>query len=927
MPTGSVIGREAELAAAVAACQGAAAGHGSVLIVVGDPGIGKTALLGAVGPADSGWHLLRSTGVEAEMAVPYATLQALLWPLRDELDELETGQARLLKGVLDLGPAAGATTFAIGAATLALLSNSSREKPTIVIVDDAHWADVGTQEVLCFVGRRLDAERIALLVGVREGEPCLLADERAFARLQLAGLDPDEARMLLDRSSTEGLAPSVREALLRICNGSPLGLIELPRFLSAAQRRGEEPLPAPLAVGRLVQRAFAARASSLDLDARRALVLLAAAGEADVAFLLGVGVTADAVDHVESSGLAYQRAGTLVFGHPLVQAAVYGAATANERREAHRQLASATAGARRAWHLGKAASGPDELVAAALQEAANEARLAGGLIAEAQALERAAELTPDLEVRARRLLGASRAWRRAGRLEHSTSILERAVPLAASVRTRAELQLERGSNLVREGECLAASGLMVEEAERAAPAEPTLAGQMLARAAIAAHVLSDAPGAIAFAERACSLVGAAGDRAELEAVTALVEVRTAAGAPPDEQDFALVRRAAQLLEQPGLRAGSEEVHWIAYCLALHERDDEARRMSDRSLTETRASGDVWNLCYALYARAAIEQASGRLDIARPYASEAVALAEEIGEPWRFNEALAVMSDVEAARGIPEEFQRLQDAKRGYGARDPAREFYVAGGLGTAHLACARFDEAISFLETAARFVHSGPARAWYHLVPLELADAYLGAGKRRAAETVLRDVGPEIDGCLLSRPKAKLARVRALASPDSRYEAAFAEVITMLDEVPNYLERARVELGWGERLRRAGRPEDAAVHLERALVRFKALGAVGWAERTRLELETASGKTRQVQPRRTDVLSAQELRVAQHAAGGMRDREIAAALYLSPRTVEFHLQQAYRKLDVSNRTQLAAVLAGDDVRPITQVSEPVPKVQ
>ena len=921
-----LLGRTHELAAISAICRGAVAGRGSVLVVSGGPGIGKTALLAAAAASSSDWDVVRATAVEAESAVAFTTLQALLWPVRDRVDELEASQAALLRGILQLGPLVETSTFTVGAATLALLSVASEQRPIVALVDDVQWADAASQEVLCFVGRRLELEPVAVLAGLREGEASLLVEEGSFARLSLEALGAEEARSLLERSSPDELAPSVLERLLDAAAGNPLGLIELPLILTAAQRRGEEPLPAALEAGPLVQRSFAARASKLDADARRALLLLAASGEADPALLLRVAVRPEAIDSVESSGLVTRRAGRLVFHHPLVQSAVYSAATPSDRREAHYTLASAVDGARRAWHLAEAAVGPDESVAELLEAAAGDARLAGGLAAEAQALERAAELTPESEQQARRFLAAARSWRRAGRVEHARAIVERALLLSAAVRTRAEFQLERGAALVREHEVEAPLGLLLAEADQAAPIEPKLAAQMLVRAALAAHIRPDPSAAIALAERACALAGRDGDRAELEAINALVEVRTAAGVPPEEQDFALVARAAQLLEHPELRVGSEEAYWISYCLALHEHDEQARRLSDRALAETRAAGDVWNLCSMLYARAAIEQLTGRIDTARTYASEGVALAEEIGESWRLCEAYGLLAEVEAGRGSTEECMRAADSRlEHWGGQDPLQEFYRANGLGFACLACGRFDESVSYLEAAVKYVDSGAARAWYHLIPLELADAYLGVGRKRDAEAMVRAAAPAIESCRLVRPAAKLARVRGLLVPEGKIDSAFAEALALLERAPHLLEQARVELCWGERLRRAGRSADALAHLEHAVARFEALGAVGWAERTRGELEAATGSTRPAQPRITDDLTAQELRVAGHAAAGMRDREIAALLYLSPRTVESYLQSAYRKLGVSNRTQLAGMLAADGIRPVGVITKPVPR--
>jgi DNA-binding CsgD family transcriptional regulator len=401
-------------------------------------------------------------------------------------------------------------------------------------------------------------------------------------------------------------------------------------------------------------------------------------------------------------------------------------------------------------------------------------------------------------------------------------------------------------------------------------------------------------------------------------VNALVEARTAAGQPPDDRDLALVARAAELLESPHLRRGSDVQHWIAYCLALHELDVQARRVSDRAIAEVRAAGDVWSLCYALYARAAIEAVTGRIDTARTWATDAVALAEDIGEPWRLSEAYAVLVEVEAARGTVEECARANEVKRANWPRDPNAEFYYRLPLGRAHLACGHVHQAVEHLERAAASFVGGAARGWYQLVPLDLAEAYAFAGRKAEAEALVRDVAGGIEASPLRRPRAMLGRVHALLASEAHLDVAFGAAREPLEGVPHLLEEARIELCWGERLCAAGRARDAVPHLEHAAARFDALGAVGWSGRTRRALELATGTTRSAEPRRTDVLTPQELRVARHAASGMRDREIAALLYLSPRTVEAYLQSAYRKLDVANRTQLAGVLAADGVRPLVE---------
>ena len=895
-----LIGREAELRRAAEACRDAVGGRGSVLVVAGEPGIGKTALLATAAESSDEWRSVAVTGVEAESAIAFATLQALLWPLREALDEVEAGQAALLHGILELGPSVEATTFAVAAAALTLLSTAAEAAPLVLIIDDVQWADLPSQEALAFVGRRLEHERIALLAGWRDDEPSPFAEERLFAHVRLEGLGPEDAHALLGAAAPGELDAAVADRLVDACAGNPLGLIELPLALTEAQRHGVELLPASLEAGPLVQRAFAARAGGLGTEARHALLLIAAAGDAELSVLAQAGVSVSTLDEIEGARLV-SRGETVRFRHPLMRAAVYGAASAAERRGAHRSLAEIVEGARRAWHLAEAADGPDEEAANALQAAAERARAAGGAAAEAQAIERAAVLRANDDERARDLLAGAHAWRRAGRIEHAEALLSRALDLAGEEATRGRVQLERGYNLIRATRYREAYELLLAEARQAEARDPELAARLYAATTLAANVYPEAQSPLGYGERAVGLAGARGDDVELEALFALITARMARPVPPDEEDDRLVARAAELLERPGLRTG-EQPHWIAYALAELEHDDEARALSDVALVEARAGGDAWSLSYGLYARAVVELVGGRVDSARTWVADALPLAEQVGEVWRIEQANAVREEIEAACG-----NSLEDE----------------GGLqrGRSLLALGRFEDAAPLLETAVRELAGGSPRAWYRLVPMDLAEACVGMGKASEAERVLHDAGPAVDGCRLVRPRARLARVRALLAPEAKIDAAFAESAGLLEDRPHPLEHGRIELCWGERLRRVGRSSDARPHLERALTQFEALNAPGWAARTRAELEAVGGEPRPAQPRRTDALTPQELRVARHAASGLRDREIAAKLYLSPRTVESYLHHAYQKLDVSNRTQLAGVLAAEGIWAETPVAE------
>ena len=903
-----LLGRDAELETALSVCHAAAEGRGGVLTIVGEPGIGKTALLAAVAD-ECELTIVRATAVEAERAVAFATLQALLWPLRHDLGEVERGQADILRGTLRLGPPSAASAFAVGAATLSLVSIVAERTPLVVIVDDVHWADEASQDACLFVARRLEREPVALLVGVREGEASPFEDESAFGRVDLRGLPEQEARAVLAAVDRD-LASSVVDELLAMCAGNPLGLVELPRALSEEERRGEVPLASRLPSGPLVQRAFSARLEALDDRARQAALMLAAVGEARVDLLVHAGVERGAIAALEESGLIVRRAERLTFRHPLAQTAVYAAAKVGERRDAHRRLAGVLDGARRAWQLAEAADGPDAHVADALEEAAEEARAAGGVAAQAQGMERAADLTSDDEDRARRLIEAALAWKRAGRIAHAEALLDKAAELARDPEHRARVVLERGNALIARYEERAAYDLLVAEAESAITTAPKLATRLLVYAQLAAVIAGDPGDALHLAERARSLAGGDADYAELEAVNALHSARMLRPVPPRHEDLALVARSAEVLERLELRSSYDDAPWIAYCLALHERDGEARALSDVVLRESRATGDVWMLAYALFARAALEQAVGRLDTARGFATEGVALAAELGEPWRLSEANGILAEVESGCADVDACRAALDAMARPDERGALR------GLGFASLGAGRFQDAVALLERANALDQHGVARAWYHQLPLELSEAYACVGRVDEATALLDALAPGIERAPLLRPRAAFGRLRALVAPPGCVDEAFAGSLTALEQAPHPLLRARTELCWGERLTRDARGDEGADHLAHALTAFEALGAPGWASRTRAALRAAGQRPRPARPRRIDVLTPQELRIARHAAAGLRDREIAARLFVSPRTVHSHLWHAYRKLDVSNRTQLAGVLAADGVSPL-----------
>ena len=898
-------------------CRNAAAGRGSVLVVGGEPGVGKTALIAAAIDRAVDWRWVRATAVEAESAIPYATVQALVWALREAVPELEQGQARLLQSLLGLIPQVEASGFLVGAAVLSLFSVVAEELPLVVVVDDAQWADPASQEALCFVGRRLESERVALIAGVRDGEPCAIAKEASFARLHVAGVDRETARLLIGKAAPHPAARAVAEQLIGICAGNPLGLVELPRLLTAEELSGETPLSGSLRLGPELQRAFAARVERLEAGSRHALLLLSCLGEGEQGPLtraIGqVGLSTEAFAQATAVGLTVEAGGTVSFSHPLMRAAVYGLAAPEERRTAHRMLAGVLEGPRRAWQLANAAAGPDEGAASALEEASMEAHLTGGVVVQAEALERAAALSPVDRDRARRLLAAAQAWRDAGRDGHAQQLLETALPLARDPLLRAEVQRLRGQLLIGHAQLEAGYDLFLAEAGRVESADPKLAARLLLDASTAAQERHDIAAAESLTERAHRLAGASGDATELAVLDSMLALRMRSGTPPGANELSLVVQAAALCEQASLRR-TDLAAWIAYCLAAHERDDEARLLSDRVLAESRSVGNVWTTCFALYARSAAEHQVGQIGAARDFAVEALSLAEEIGEPWRTTEAAALVAGAEATQGRETEcIRHLEAAREAYPDFGAPRTFFENRIRGVVALATGRNTDAVDHLEISWSLVGHGVARAWYHLVPLDLCEAYVRSGRRSEAEALLTLVAPAIDACHLIRPKAVVARLRGMLADASNIDTEFGAAFRLGDERSSPHEHSRTELCFGEALRLAGRTGEAVPHLEKALAGFDELGAIGWAGLTRTELEQVTGTAQPLASRLTDELTEKEVQIARRAATGMRDREIAAALYLSSRTVEWHLRQVYRKLGLANRTQLAAALHSDGI--------------
>ncbi len=864
------VGRAVELSAleAVAACGGA-------LVVRGDPGIGKTTLLDAL-RAD-GVILLRARGVETEAELAFSALADLLAPLLSLLPALPAPQSAALSASLALGPPAPGDRLAICVATLGLLRAAG---PVLAVVDDFHWVDAASRECILYAARRAGGD-VAFVLAVRDPSQPL-----GLAEVPVGPLEPDAALELLARTAPD-LAPDVAAALAEAAAGNPLALVELPSTLTPSQRAGVSALESPLPPGRRLHEAFAGRIEELDMHARHALVVAATYAGDDLVTLAAAGVDVERLAAAEERGLVRIDAGRVTFAHPIIRGAAYQSVGPGERRDVHRALAGALGGEQRAWHLAAAAVGPDEEAAAALEEVARAAAGRRAFAAASAAFERAARLSAH---GAQRLLDAGRAAGAAGAPERAMALLAEAAEDDA-LRTEAE-QL-RGRLMIWSGAPVEATDLLVAEGERAAARDPALAATLLADAANACTAINSYLRAEALARRAAELSGdsapviatlgwvlvlrgdAVEGRARLEEAARLVGDLDPLG--PDWPWHHLLLRASIPLGdfERGLRDGlaiaarAREAGALATLGgALVVAADAAFRLgdwltaADATVEAIRVAGDTgqhsWH-GYALATRARLLAARGRFDDAHA----AVATAREIAESKRISSGLR----------------------------------FVDGALGFVELSAGRPAEAIETLERNARLV-AGSGLAEPTLVPWEpdLIEAYAGVGRLDDARRVLATLEHQA-----AEPfaRAAVARCRGLLNDD------FAALPMGLP-----FERARTQLAYGRRLHRARRRADARERLREALSGFERLGAAAWAEQARAELRAAGGRRRAAH---TDhALTPQELRVAEAVKRGAFNREIAAELYLSPKTIEFHLRHIYRKVGVRSRTELVAALARED---------------
>jgi DNA-binding CsgD family transcriptional regulator len=889
-----LVGRDRECARIDGLLARARAGTAGVLLLLGEPGIGKTALLDYAAARADDMTVVRAVGLESEAQLEFSALFDVCRPLLDRLDELAVRQREALTGALGIGPGASADRLLVGAATLSLLAAAAEDTPVLVLLDDVQWLDAASADGLLFAARRLAAERVAVLgAGRQDGGGAF--DPRTFASEVLAGIERDAAAALVASRAGSQVALEVAGRIRGATGGNPLALMEVAGLLNPSQLLGIEPLVDPLPVGSALERVFAERVLRLPEPARQALLIAAVSStdcvEPMIEALGRFDLDERALELAEDAGLIAIGGGSVAFRHPLVRSAVVHRAAASERRRAHRALADALAGSQeeRAWHLAAAALGADEQAAAALAEAGRRTRARSGWASAALALERAARLTPDPETRQRRMTEAAEASLVAGRIELTLALTDELLSNATADGARARAIRLRSRIELHFGDVAQAFDHLLEAAALLAGDDRSAAVALLTDAVQAAELLGEPGRAVAAVTRAAALAPDDG-QARFATAFACGQACRLDGRPADAR--AHLQRALELLtESDELQASVRGLWQGATAAGRLGRLPEGLALARRSIELAREQGAFGPLGHALAASSELAVRAARWPEARAQASEGLELARESRCAWAATQCLEQLAWLDAAEGSEEPCRaraaEAVDVATRAGFASPPAQLAVGLlelGLGRAQEAAHTYDAVGSEAPWRA---HPGFAA--------DLVEAWVRSGRIDEATAAYERV-------LATEPDAVAARCRGLLAADA-FDAPFQEALASHAEHDAF-GLARTQVCYGERLRRAGRRIDARDHLRAAHSGFDRLGARPWTERAAAELKATGERLGRRDAQRGEDLTAQELQVALQVAEGKTNKEAGAALFLSPKTVDFHLRRVYRKLDIRSRGEL-----------------------
>jgi DNA-binding CsgD family transcriptional regulator len=915
-----LVGREAQCVSLEHLLANARASQSGALVICGEPGIGKSALLAHAVAAAADMLVLTARGVESESEFAFLGLADLLRPVSAELRRLPEPMSSALAGALAVGPPSGPDRFAVYVAVLGLLSLVAERQPVLIAVDDFQWVDCASQDALIHVARRLGAEGIAVLLAVREAEDAGI-DAWQLPTMRVPGLDHRSAEILLERSTgPHRVSSQVAGYLVEMAAGNPLALLELPSLLSDRQLAGSEPLSDPLPVAPSLERIFLPRIAALPEQVCRALVVAAANDRSDAVAVAGTLEVMDLslalLEASESAGLIEMDGMEVRFLHPLLRSVVYQRAVPADRRSAHRALAVALRrmgeADRAVWHSSAAVVVPDEELAAELEQTALAARDRGGQVSAARALERAAQLTPEVAGRARRLLAAAATAHAGGRVDWARTMLESAVELTQDPLLRAEIAHLRGSVEMWRGPAPLARQLLTAEAAAVDAADPRRAAMMLTDAAMACIMTGGIKLAVQTAQRARESAKRSGDRTAISATSAMEGIaRSFMGGAAT----AYPAICATLQEDPGAVLPPYLAPMIAQVAIWAEDYRQARRILEDIVNRAHRAGALGEISFPLAVLADAHFRTGAWVDAYATASEAVRLGADAGQESALSFGLVQLARIEAARGLDE--QCREHVREALALAEPrggfSIHFFAAATLGLLELGLARYqaaDDTMSWLADVAddQGLHEPAVVTW-------LPDAIEAAARTQNRETAISLLS-RLDEQAATAPGrwagAAAARCHGILAGEDGYQQAFADALDRHGSAPSF-ERARTELCLGERLRRSKKKADADRWLRAAADTFGRLGATPWADRAAAERGTTRNRRRAPAGTIAARLTAQELQTALMVTKGATNREAGIALFLSEKTIETHLSSIYRKLGVRRRAELAALCAGEQL--------------
>jgi len=905
-----LIGRGPQRAAIDRLLAEAREGHSATLAFSGAAGIGKTSLLEYAAEQGAGMQVLAARGVESEARIPFASLLELMRPVLPLLNRLADPQVAALEQALALRHGANRDRFAIGAATLGLLAAAAEEQPLLMLLDDVQWYDVPSADALRFALRRLQADRITAVIAVREQHRSLL-DDSGIATVALEGLTEAEARLL--RPDVPATATA---RLTAATGGNPLALLELS---ADADDLPLAPQGAPVLLSERISAAYLRRTTGLDQDARTCLLLAAASGDGDLLMLGRAAAQLEAeiesLAAAQDAGLIRIAGGRLEFQHPLIRSAVYSDATLGARRAAHRALASVLPDQeldRRAWHLAAAAVGTDETASHALERAGLESLERGGYATATSALDHAARLTADRARRAALLVGAAEAAWDAGLAEQALRLLDESRATGAlDGPTRLAGDWLAGRIATNRGPLMLGHTILAGAAEQAVEelgaTEDAIA--MLADAAFACFLACRTQELAAVATRAEQLLPAAASpaaRIKALTITGVERVMSGDGAAGARS----LREAVRVADlTPSLLDDATVLPWLVVGPLFLREAEGGRKRLDAILSATRERAAISALPLVLDLCARDQAASERWRLGEVTYREAITLARESDQHSCLAMGLGGLAWLQARQGREQEC-RANAAEALTLAEQLGmllQAMWALCALGELELGLGRPEPALEQFARQRR-VAADNAITDVDLWPAaEMVEAYLRLGREQEARNLAADYHEAARAKGQPWSLARALRCEGLVAAPEKLAEHFEQALVLHQQTPDVFELARTRLAYGERLRRARNRVLARTELRAAEEIFSALDARPWLERSRAELEATGETLRRGEPSTVEELTPQELQIAAMLAAGRTTRETAAALFLSPKTIEYHLRHVYLKLGIHSREELARV--------------------